>query len=170
MNLKQQAGERAVSFVEDGMLVGLGTGSTACYTIRKLGELVRQGLEIKSVCTSEQTRDLASEYGIPVVEIEDVGCIDITIDGADEVDPGGQGIKGGGGALLYEKIVASHSGQSIWVVEKRKLVQQLGAFPLPVEIIPFGHKNLLRKMEEMTRICTKQPIFTSLIAGLMLVG
>jgi len=149
MNLKQQAGERAVSFVEDGMLVGLGTGSTACYTIRKLGELVRQGLEIKGVCTSEHTRDLACEYGIPVVEIEDVGCIDITIDGADEVDPGGQGIKGGGGALLYEKIVASNSRQNVWVIEKRKLVQQLGAFPLPVEIMPFGYKNLLRKMEEM---------------------
>ena len=141
MNLKQQAGERAVSFVEDGMLVGLGTGSTACYAIRKLGELVRQGLEIKGVCTSEQTRDLACEYGIPVVDIEDVGCIDITIDGADEVDPGGQGIKGGGGALLYEKIVASNSRQNVWVIEKRKLVQQLGAFPLPVEIMPFGHKT-----------------------------
>jgi len=149
MNLKQQAGERAVSFVEDGMIVGLGTGSTAQYAIRKLGELVGQGIQIQGVCTSTQTRDLACEYGIPVVDIEDVECIDITIDGADEVDPGGQGIKGGGGALLFEKIVASNSRQNIWVVEKRKLVQQLGTFPLPVEIMPFGHKNLLRKMEKM---------------------
>jgi len=149
MNLKQQAGERAVSFVEDGMVVGLGTGSTAHYAIRKLGELVEQGKQIQGVCTSKQTRDLACEYGIPVVDIEDVECIDITIDGADEVDPGGQGIKGGGGALLFEKIVASNSRQNIWVVEKRKLVQQLGTFPLPVEIMPFGHKNLLRKMEKM---------------------
>jgi ribose 5-phosphate isomerase A len=148
MNLKQQAGERAVTFVEDGMVVGLGTGSTAYYAIRKLGELVRQGMEIKGVCTSEQTRDLAREYGIPVVDIEDAGCIDLTIDGADEVDPDGQGIKGGGGALLFEKIVASNSRQNIWVVEKRKLVQQLGTFPLPVEIIPFGHRNLLRKMAD----------------------
>ncbi len=149
MNLKQQAGERAVTFVEDGMVVGLGTGSTAFYAIRKIGELVRQGMEIKGVCTSEQTRDLAREYGIPVVDIEDTPYIDLTIDGADEVDPHGQGIKGGGGALLYEKIVASNSRQNIWVVEKRKLVQQLGVFPLPVEIMPFGHRNLLRKMEEM---------------------
>jgi ribose 5-phosphate isomerase A len=148
MNLKQQAGERAVTFVEDGMVVGLGTGSTAYYAIRKLGELARQGMKIKGVCTSEQTRDLARECGIPVVDIEDAKYIDLTIDGADEVDPDGQGIKGGGGALLYEKIVASNSRQNIWVVEKRKLVPQLGAFPLPVEIIPFGHRNLLRKMEE----------------------
>lgn len=149
MNLKQQAGERAVAFVEDGMFVGLGTGSTAYYAIRKLGELVRQGMKIKGVCTSQQTRDLAGEYGIPVVDIEDAPCIDLTIDGADEVDPGGQGIKGGGGALLFEKIVASNSRQNIWVVERRKLVQQLGAFPLPVEIMPFGHRNLIRKMQEM---------------------
>jgi ribose 5-phosphate isomerase A len=148
MNLKQQAGERAVTFVEDGMVVGLGTGSTAYYAIRKLGELARQGMEIKGVCTSEQTRDLAREYGIAVVDIEDAKYIDLTIDGADEVDPDGQGIKGGGGALLYEKIVASNSRQNIWVVEKRKLVPQLGDFPLPVEIMPFGHRNLLRKMEE----------------------
>ncbi|MEE9461920.1 MAG: ribose-5-phosphate isomerase RpiA [Bacteroidales bacterium] len=148
MNLKQQAGERAVTFVEDGMVVGLGTGSTAYYAIRKLGELARQGMEIKGVCTSEQTRDLAREYGITVVDIEDAKYIDLTIDGADEVDPDGQGIKGGGGALLYEKIVASNSRQNIWVVEKRKLVPQLGDFPLPVEIMPFGHRNLLRKMEE----------------------
>jgi ribose 5-phosphate isomerase A len=130
------------------MVVGLGTGFTAYFAIRKLGELVRQGLAIKGVCTSEQTRDLAREYGIPVVDIEDARHIDLTIDGADEVDPDGHGIKGGGGALLYEKIVASNSRQNIWVVEKRKLVQQLGDFPLPVEIMPFGHRNLLRKMEE----------------------
>jgi ribose 5-phosphate isomerase A len=146
MNLKQQAGERAVSFVEDGMVVGLGTGSTAYYAIRKLAELVRQGMKFKGVCTSEQTRDLAREYGIPVVDIDDAKCIDLTIDGADEVDPDGQGIKGGGGALLFEKIVASNSRQNIWVVEKRKLVKQLGAFPLPVEVISYGHRNLLRKM------------------------
>jgi ribose 5-phosphate isomerase A len=148
VNLKQKAGERAVTFVEDGMVVGLGTGSTVYYAIRKLGELARQGMQIKGVCTSLQTMDLAREYRIPVVDIEDAKCIDITIDGADEVDPGGQGIKGGGGALLFEKIVAANSGQNIWVVEKRKLVQQLGAFPLPVEIIPFGHSKLIKKMEE----------------------
>ena len=148
MNLKQKAGEKAVDFVEEGMIVGLGTGSTAYYAIRKLGELVGQGLKIDGVCTSEQTKGLAVEYGIPVRDIEDVYQIDITIDGADEIDPSGQGIKGGGGALLFEKIVASNSSLNIWVVEKRKMVPQLGAFPLPVEIMPFGHRNLIRKMEQ----------------------
>jgi ribose 5-phosphate isomerase A len=148
MNLKQLAGERAVSFVEDGMVVGLGTGSTACYAIRKLGELVIQGMKIKGVSTSQETGDLAREHGIPLLHMDDVTYIDLTIDGADEVDPAGQGIKGGGGALLYEKIVASNSRQNIWVLEKRKLVDQLGAFPLPVEIIPYGHTGLLRKMME----------------------
>ncbi len=147
MNLKQQAGEKAVTFVEDGMVVGLGTGSTAYYAIRKLGECVRNGLRINGVCTSEETRGQAVEYGIPVLDMEDTGQIDITIDGADEVDPFGHGIKGGGGALLFEKIVASNSLQNIWVVEKRKLVPRLGTFPLPVEIVPFGHRNLIRKME-----------------------
>jgi ribose 5-phosphate isomerase A len=149
INLKQQAGERAVSFVENGMVVGLGTGSTAYFAIRKIGELVRQGLAVKGVCTSNRTRELARESGIPVLPMDEAECIDLTIDGADEVDPDGQGIKGGGGALLFEKIVASNSRQNIWVVEKRKLVRQLGAFPLPVEIIPFGYRSLLRKMDEM---------------------
>lgn len=149
MNLKQLAGERAVSFVEEGMVVGLGTGATAYYAIRKIAELVRKGLTIEGVCTSRQTEELARKYGIPIRDLEDTNRIDLTIDGADEVDPGGQGIKGGGGALLFEKIVALNSDQNIWVVERQKLVRQLGTFPLPVEIIPFGHRNLLRRMEEM---------------------
>jgi ribose 5-phosphate isomerase A len=149
MNLKRLAGEKAVSFVEEGMVVGLGTGSTAYFAIRKLGDLVRQGMGIQGVYTSERTRDLALERGIPVLPMDEVDCIDLTIDGADEVDPMGQGIKGGGGALLFEKIVALNSRQNIWVVEKRKLVEQLGAFPLPVEIIPFGYRNLIRRMDEL---------------------
>ena len=149
MVLKQLAGEKAATFIEDRMMVGLGSGSTVYYTIRKLGELVRQGLAIKAVCTSEKTRYLAMEAGIPLWHLDETEYIDLTIDGADEVDPLGQGIKGGGGALLYEKIVASNSKQNIWVVEKRKMVQQLGAFPLPVEIMPFGHRNLIRRMDEM---------------------
>ena len=138
----------AATFVEDGMVVGLGTGSTAYYAIRKLGELVRNGLKINGVCTSEQTKGLAVEFGIPVLDIEETRHIDITIDGADEIDPFGQGIKGGGGALLFEKIVASISHHNIWIVEERKMVPLLGTFPLPVEIVPFGHRNLIRKMEE----------------------
>jgi ribose 5-phosphate isomerase A len=131
------------------MVVGLGTGSTAYYAIRRIGDRVREGLAIKGVCTSVKTRELAHQFGIPTVDLEEVGTIDMTIDGADEVDPVGQGIKGGGGALLFEKIVAMNSTQNIWVVEKRKLVRQLGAFPLPVEIIPFGYKKLLRRLEGM---------------------
>jgi ribose 5-phosphate isomerase A len=131
------------------MVVGLGTGSTAYYAIRRMGELVREGLAIRGVCTSEQTRELAQEFGIPTMDLEMAGNIDLTIDGADEVDPVGQGIKGGGGALLFEKIVAVNSTQNIWVVEEQKMVRQLGEFPLPVEIIPFGHRNLLKRMEEM---------------------
>lgn len=149
MNLKQIAGERAVGYIEDGMVVGLGTGSTVFYATRKIGERVSQGLKITAVCTSEDTRKLADQWEIPYVDINEVGRIDLTIDGADEIDPDGQGIKGGGGALFYEKIVAANSEQNIWVVEQRKLVDRLGAFPLPVEIMPYGHKHCIGKLSEM---------------------
>jgi ribose 5-phosphate isomerase A len=149
MNPKQKAGERAVEYVEDGMVVGLGSGTTAYFAIRKIGERVGEGLKITGVCTSENTRELAEQWKIPYVDIDDVDRIDLCIDGADEVDTLGNGIKGGGGALLFEKIVASISGRIIWVVEQRKLVGQLGAFPLPVEITPFGHKHCIATLEEM---------------------
>jgi ribose 5-phosphate isomerase A len=143
MNSKQTAGEKAIDFVEDGMIVGLGTGSTAYFAIKKIAERVGEGMSIKGICTSEQTRKLAEEWNIPYVDIDEVDHIDLTIDGADEVDPMGNGIKGGGGALLLEKIVASRSLRNIWVLEERKLVNQLGAFPLPVEIMPFGHLHTI---------------------------
>lgn len=149
MNQKQEAGERAVEFVREGMIVGLGSGSTAYYSTRKIGERVRGGLAIRGVCTSERTRELAVGWEIPVVDIDEVDHIDLTIDGADEVDPSGNGIKGGGGALLLEKIVASRSLQNIWVVEERKMVEKLGAFPLPVEIMAFGHGHLIRTFTGM---------------------
>ncbi len=149
MNSKQVAGERAVEYVEDGMIVGLGSGSTAFFAIQKIGERVSQGLKIKGVCTSENTRMLAEQWNIPYTDINDVDHIDLTIDGADEIDPYGNGIKGGGGALLFEKIVASNSKQIIWVVEQKKLVDRLGAFPLPVEILPFGYKHSLGALAEM---------------------
>jgi ribose 5-phosphate isomerase A len=148
MNIKQIAGERAADFVEDGMVLGLGTGSTAFFTIQKIGEKVSQGLKITGVCTSEETRLLAESLKIPYVDLDDVEKIDLTIDGADEVDPMGNGIKGGGGALLYEKIAASVSTQIIWVIEQRKLVDRLGNFPLPVEIMPYGHKHCLQSLTE----------------------
>lgn len=149
MNPKQKAGERAVDFVEDGMVVGLGSGTTAYYAIRKIAEKVSAGLKISGVCTSEQTRQLAEQWKIPYVDINDIDSIDLTIDGADEVDTLGNGIKGGGGALLFEKIVASNSIQNIWVVEQRKLVDMLGAFPLPVEILPYGYRHCLGMLSEM---------------------
>jgi len=138
MNEKQIAGEKAIEFIKEGFTVGLGTGSTVYYTIMKLGELVRNGLRITAVSTSEKTTKLAEAQGIKISDINDVQKIDITIDGADEVDQYFNGIKGGGGALLYEKIVALNSEKVIWVIDSSKMVNQLGKFPLPVEVVKFG--------------------------------
>lgn len=138
MNEKQIAGEKAIEYIKEGMTIGLGTGSTVYYTIMKLGELVRNGLRITAVSTSEKTTKLAEAQGIKISDINDVHKIDLTIDGADEVDPYFNGIKGGGGALLYEKIVALNSDKVIWVIDSSKLVDELGKFPLPVEVVRFG--------------------------------
>ncbi|MBC1592408.1 ribose-5-phosphate isomerase RpiA [Listeria seeligeri] len=148
VNQKKVAGEKACEWVEDGMVVGLGTGSTVYYTIEKLGELVQQGLKITGVATSEQTARQAEKLGIPLKSLNDVVEIDITIDGADEVTGAFQGIKGGGGALLREKMVAEASRLNIWVVGEKKLVDSLGNFPLPLEVIPFGWKQIKRSLEK----------------------
>ncbi|MBF2544676.1 ribose-5-phosphate isomerase RpiA [Listeria seeligeri] len=148
VNQKKIAGEIACEWVEDGMVVGLGTGSTVYYTIEKLGELVQQGLKITGVATSEQTARQAEKLGIPLKSLNDVVEIDITIDGADEVTGAFQGIKGGGGALLREKMVAEASRLNIWVVGEEKLVDSLGNFPLPLEVIPFGWKQIKRSLEK----------------------
>lgn len=148
VNQKKIAGEKACEWVEDGMVVGLGTGSTVYYTIEKLGELVQQGLKITGVATSEQTARQAEKLGIPLKSLNDVVEIDITIDGADEVTGAFQGIKGGGGALLREKMVAEASRLNIWVVGEEKLVDSLGNFPLPLEVIPFGWKQIKRSLEK----------------------
>ncbi|MBC1809595.1 ribose-5-phosphate isomerase RpiA [Listeria seeligeri] len=148
VNQKKIAGEKACEWVEDGMVVGLGTGSTVYYTIEKLGELVQQGLKITGVATSEQTARQAEKLGIPLKSLNDVAEIDITIDGADEVNGAFQGIKGGGGALLREKMVAEASRLNIWVVGEEKLVDSLGSFPLPLEVIPFGWKQIQRSLEK----------------------
>ena len=147
MDGKKMAGEKAAELVEDGMIVGLGTGSTVYYTIKKLGERVQSGLHITGVPTSRATEKLARECGIPIADLNDTAQMDVTIDGADEVDPSLNGIKGGGGALLFEKLVAKASKRNIWVVDSRKMVQQLGAFPLPVEVVPFGYKHLMKTFE-----------------------
>ncbi|MHC5340660.1 ribose 5-phosphate isomerase A [Listeria welshimeri] len=130
------------------MVVGLGTGSTVYYTIGKLGEMVRDGLNITGIATSEETAIQAKKLGIPLKSLNDVKQIDVTIDGADEVNKDFQGIKGGGGALLREKMVAAASLMNIWVVEEKKLVEELGEFSLPIEVIPFGWKQIKWSLEK----------------------
>ncbi|EDM73015.1 ribose 5-phosphate isomerase [Roseobacter sp. AzwK-3b] len=144
------AAKRSVDYVEDGMRVGLGTGSTAAWMVRCLGELVREdGLKIKGVPTSTRTADLAREVGIEVISLDEARWLDLTIDGADEFDASLNLIKGGGGALLQEKIVATASDQMIVIADVGKEVETLGAFPLPIEVIPFGWETTKSLVEEM---------------------
>ncbi|WP_342555390.1 ribose-5-phosphate isomerase RpiA [Paenibacillus sp. FSL R7-0652] len=149
MNLKQIAAEHAASYVEDGMKVGLGTGSTAYYAICRIGERVREGLNIQAVATSEASDKLAREWGIPIIPFDQIGRLDLTIDGADEVDPDFNLIKGGGGALLREKIVAANSDKLIIVADGSKAVHKLGRFPLPVEVVPFASEWTFQALETM---------------------
>lgn len=149
MNIKKMAGEAAVDLVQDGMTVGLGTGSTAYWAISKLGERVKEGLKIKAIATSKESDALAREFNIPMVTFRDIDQIDITIDGADEVDPNVTLIKGGGGALLREKIIATASKKLLIIVDETKMVKQLGSFPLPIEVIPFGVESTIRLIEAL---------------------
>lgn len=147
---KRQAAERSMAFVEDGMRVGLGTGSTAKHVLELLGERIRRdGLKIVGVPTSAAAEALAREAGIPLVGFAEVGELDIAIDGADEVGPDLALIKGGGGALLHEKIVATAAKKFVVVVGEGKVVSQLGKFPLPVEVIPFAGPLVERKLLSM---------------------
>ncbi|MZR14123.1 ribose-5-phosphate isomerase RpiA [Maritimibacter sp. DP07] len=143
------AAKRAVDFVEDGMRVGLGTGSTAAWMVRCLGERVREeGLKISGVPTSTRTAELARQVGIKVVSLDEARWLDVTIDGADEFDADLNLIKGGGGALLQEKIVATASDMMVVITDPSKQVEHLGAFPLPVEVIPFGWQTSKALIEE----------------------
>jgi ribose 5-phosphate isomerase A len=135
---KFNAAQAALDYVKDGMVVGLGTGSTSAHFVRQLGERVRQGLRVKGVPTSEATRNLAEQVGVPLLGISQVTAIDLDVDGADEVDGGFRLIKGGGGALLREKIVAAASKHMVVIADESKWVETLGAFPLPVEVTRFG--------------------------------
>ncbi len=146
---KRAAALRAAEFVEDGMRVGLGTGSTAAWLVKRLGEMVRgEGLTIRGVPTSEQTADLARAEGIDVITLDEAQRLDLTIDGTDEFDAELTLIKGGGGALLREKIVATASDRMIVIADTGKQVDTLGAFPLPVEVIPFGWQQHPALIEE----------------------
>ncbi len=147
--LKRKAGEKAVEYIKDGMVVGLGTGSTVKYTILKLGELVKDGLNIIGIPTSIATEKLAKERGIKLGSIDDYQVIDLTIDGADEVDKNLNLIKGGGGALLREKIIAHASKYEIIVVDESKVKDILGDFPLPIEIVKFGYKRTMNVLSTL---------------------
>lgn len=150
MNLKQVAGERAIEFVKDGMIVGLGTGSTTYFAIKRLGMMVNEGLNIIGIPTSVQTEKIAQESGIRLSNLEEHPEVDVTIDGADEVDPQLNLIKGMGGALLREKIVASASKMEVIVVDPSKMVEILGTkSPLPVEVSIFGWKNCLARLKKL---------------------
>jgi ribose 5-phosphate isomerase A len=143
------AAKRAVQFIESGMKVGLGTGSTAAWMVRCLAERIRdEGLKVVGVPTSTRTAELARQLGIPITSLDDAKWLDLTIDGADEFDVNLALIKGGGAALLQEKIVATASDQMIVIADAAKEVSQLGNFPLPVEIIPFGWQTTKALIEE----------------------
>jgi ribose 5-phosphate isomerase A len=137
-DLKRQAAARALEFVQDGMKLGLGTGSTAKHFVELLGMRVRDGLKVIGVPTSEATRTDAIRCGVALTTLDEVDRLDLTVDGADEIDPSLNLIKGGGGALLREKIVAAASDRMIVIADDTKWVETLGRFPLPIEVIPFG--------------------------------
>lgn len=146
---KQAAARAAVQLVESGSVVGLGSGSTATFAIQFLAERVRSGLKIVGIPTSQNTKQLAEQLGIPLTTLEENPNIDVDIDGADEIDPQLNLIKGGGGALLREKVIASASKRFIVVAESVKLVPHLGKFPLPVEVIPFAEPLIQRRLEAL---------------------
>lgn len=146
---KKAAGQAAANLVENGMTVGLGTGSTAIHFIEALVERRRLGLDVKAVATSLQSQVLAERGGIPFVDINNLNSIDLTVDGADEITRDLQMIKGGGGALLREKIVAHMSEKVVIIVDESKVVDDLGKFPLPVEITPFAYRVTLQFLNQM---------------------
>jgi ribose 5-phosphate isomerase A len=146
---KEVAARASLKYVRAGQVVGLGTGSTATIAIRLLGELVRGGLKIRGIPTSIASRDLATQLGIPLTTFDEVQQIDVTIDGADEFDPALNLIKGGGGAMLREKVVASATKQQVIVTDSSKQVQVLGKFPLPVEVIGFAEPLVAKEIADL---------------------
>lgn len=148
MNLKEVVGKKAVEYVKDGMIVGLGTGSTVFYFVHALADKVKEGLNVEMVSTSIQTVELAKSLGLTIKELEEIDHIDLAVDGVDEIDKDFNAIKGGGAALFREKIVADIAREVIWIYDESKDVEKLGNFNLPVEILPFGYSHTIRKMEE----------------------
>jgi ribose 5-phosphate isomerase A len=179
--LKLHAAQRALTFVEPGMTLGLGSGSTATLWIHLLGEQVRDhGLRVRAIASSEDSERLGRSYGIPLVTFEDCQNLDLTVDGADEIAPGLALIKGGGGKLLREKIVASASKRFVVVADESKVVDKLGRFPLPVEVIPmaaplvadklrgFGFTPRVRQKHDGTRYITDEGNFILDCSGVLI--
>jgi ribose 5-phosphate isomerase A len=150
-NLKQQAAERAAEDVTSGMRLGIGTGSTAEFFVHALAKRVADGLDVIGVPTSERTAELAASLGIKLTTLEELPELDLTVDGADELDANLALIKGGGGALLREKIVAAASGKMIVIADGTKNVDTLGQFPLPIEVVPFGQEATRRAILALLR-------------------
>jgi ribose 5-phosphate isomerase A len=146
---KEAASRASLKFIKDGQVVGIGTGSTARYFIQLLGEAVKNGLRIRAIPTSERSREQAAGLGIPLTTLDECPEIDVTVDGADEVDPQLRLMKGGGGALLREKIVGSATKYYVIVADGSKTVPVLGKFPLPVEVIKFAQAVVARKIEAL---------------------
>src|SRR5439155_13586639 len=151
---KKNVGAYAADLVKPGMVFGLGSGTTVYWLVQELATRISQGLEITAVPTSEDTKRLAEQAGLRVIDLNEIERLELTIDGADEIDPRGQLIKGGGGALLQEKIVAAASKELIIIADSSKLVASLGKFPLPVEVIPFGYKQVEHQILD-SGICNK---------------
>ncbi|MBP1651821.1 MAG: ribose 5-phosphate isomerase [Bacteroidetes bacterium] len=146
---KKAAGEKAAALVQPGMLVGLGTGSTAYWAIEKIGQMVKEGLNIQAVATSIASEKQAIKLGIPITSFSEIQTLDLDIDGADEISEEGQLIKGGGGSLLREKIVALASRRRVIVGDERKFVKTLGKFPLPIEVVPFGWELVFKTLQAL---------------------
>lgn len=146
---KKVAAEKAVDWIKEGMSVGLGTGSTAYFMLQKLGERVKEGLHIRAAATSKKTEEIATELGIELIPPSSELLLDVTIDGADEINPQLSLIKGGGGALFREKMIASVSRKLIIIADDSKYVEYLGSFPLPVEIVPFGWEITKKRIDHL---------------------
>jgi len=151
-DIKQKLGTYAADFIKQDMLIGLGTGTTVYWLLKELGKRKKQGLNFTTVCTSLQTQKILTQEGIEFCSLDDVDHLQLAIDGADEVDAQGSLIKGGGGALLQEKIVESNTDELIIIVDEKKDVQTLGKFPLPVEVITFGWKQVQQKIQNTYNI------------------
>ena len=143
---KKSAGIYAADLIKQGMNIGIGSGTTVYWFIQELRKRIKEGLKITAIPTSSETELLAKKAGIGLSDLNEIDRLQLTIDGADEIDPEGQLIKGGGGALLQEKIVAAASNELIIIADNSKLVKKLGKFPLPVEVIPFGYKKIQEKI------------------------